>query len=192
MEKTSPKSAEDVLYTWQSAVHVLTNPSAWGGVAMSLGGGALAVGIFLTFISKSIKGLYMCAAIFAGLMLIFVFVGGIIDIFGGFRVTFILTSAGIRSLSGKGAKNAANAAIIGGLLAGNLTGMAAGTLAKSEQNVFIPYAEVTTVKIKSRRRYILVKGDWSEKPIGLYCHKDNFADIVRLLHEKCTSAKFQG
>jgi hypothetical protein len=192
MEKTSSISEEVVLYSWQSAVRVLTNPSAWSGVALSLGGGAIALGILFTFISKSVKGLYLGAGLFAGLMMIFVIIGGIIDIFGGFRVNFILTNHGVRSISGKGAKNAANAAIVGGILTGNLTGMAAGTLAKSEQNVFIPYAEVTKVKVSSRRRYILVKGDWSQKPIGLYCHKDNFTGVVQLLREHCLSAQFQG
>jgi hypothetical protein len=192
MEKTSPISEEVVLSSWQSAVRVLTNPSAWSGVAMSLGGGAIGLGILFTFISKSVKGLYLGAALFAGLMMIFVIIGGIIDIFGGFRINFILTNRGVRSISGKGAKNAANAAIVGGILTGNLTGMAAGQLAKSEQNVFIPYTEVTKVKVSSRRRYILVKGDWSQKPIGLYCHKDNFTGVVQLLHEHCLSAQFQG
>jgi len=190
MENTLPTSEEVVLYSWYSAVHVLTNPSAWSGVALSIGGGAIGLGILFAFISKSVKGLYLGAGLFAGLMLIFVIVGGIIDIFGGFRVQFILTSRGIRSLSGKGAKNAANAAIVGGILAGNLAGIAAGSLAKSEQNVFIPYTEVVKVKISNRRRYILVKADWSQKPIGLYCNKDNFADIVLLLRERCPSAHF--
>jgi hypothetical protein len=185
MEKTLQTSDEVVLKSWDASVHVLSNPSAWSGVALSLGGGALGLGILFAFISKSIKGLYLGAGLFAGLMLIFVIVGGIIDIFGGFRVHFILTSRGVRSLSGKGPKNAANAAIVGGILAGNLAGMAAGSLAKSEQNVFIPYTEVTKVKVSPRRRYILVKADWSQKPIGLYCNKDNFAGVIELLRERC-------
>lgn len=183
---------EVVLCSWEAAVRVLSNPSAWRGVALSLGGGALGLGILFTFISKSIKGLYLGAGLFGGLMFIFVLVGGIIDIFGGFRVNFILTSQGVRSISGKGAKAAAQTAVIGGILAGSLTGMAAGTAAKSEQNVFILYSEVTKVKVNSRRRYILVKGDWSQKPIGLYCNKENFTGVLHLLQERCSSSQFQG
>jgi hypothetical protein len=185
MEKTSPISDEVVLSSWKASVHVLSNPSAWSGVALSLGAGAVGLGILFAVISKSVKGLYLGVGLFVGLMLIFVIVGGIIDIFGGFRVHFILTSHGVRSLSGKGAKNAANAAIVGGILACNLAGMAAGSLAKSEQNVFISYAEVTKVRVSPRRRYILVKAGWSQKPIGLYCDKDNFAGVVQLLRERC-------
>jgi hypothetical protein len=190
MKDTSPKNEETVLYSWESSVRVLSNPSAWSGVAISLGGGALALGILFAFITKSIKGFYLAAAIFGGLMLIFVLVAGVIDMFGGFRMHFILTSQGVRSVSGKGAKAAANAVVVGGILAGNLTGMATGLLARSEQNVFIPYNEVSKVKVNSRRRYILVKGDWSQKPIGLYCTNDNFTGVLQLLREHCASTQF--
>jgi hypothetical protein len=70
--------------------------------------------------------------------------------------------------------------------------MAAGSQAKSEQNVFILYGEVTKIKLFNRRRYILVKGDWSQKPIGLYCNKNNFADVVQLLRDRCPSTQFTG
>jgi hypothetical protein len=89
MDKTSSISEEAVLYSWESAVRVLSNPSAWSGVSLSLGAGAIGLGILFTIISKSIKGLYLGAGLFGGLMLIFVIVGGIIDIFGGFRVNFM-------------------------------------------------------------------------------------------------------
>jgi hypothetical protein len=186
----SPIPEEIVLCSWEASVRVLSNPAAWRGVALSLGGGALALGILFSIIIKSIKGFYFASAIFVGLMFIFILVGGVIDIFGGFRVNFILTSRGIRSISGKGARAAAQTAIIGGILTGSLVGMAAGSLAKSEQNVFIPYGEVTKVQVNSRRRYILVKGDWSQKPIGLYCNKDNFGGVLQLLQEKCPSVQF--
>ena len=105
-------------------------------------------------------------------------------------MNFMLTSMGIRSISGKGARAAAQTAIIGGILTGSLVGMAAGSLAKSEQNVFIPYGEVTKVRVNTRRRYILVKGDWSQKPIGFYCNKDNFSSVLQLLQERCPSVQF--
>ncbi len=192
MDDKSLIPEEVVLSSWAAAVLVLSNPSAWRGVGLSLGAGALGLGILLAFISKSIKGLYLGAGLFGGLMVNFVIVAGIIDIFGGFRVNFIITSRGVRSISGKGARVAANTAFVGGVLAGSLTTMAAGSAAKSEQNVFIPYSEITRVKVNSRRRYILVRGDWSQKPIGLYCNKENFTGVLQLLQEGCSSAQFSG
>ena len=188
MDDASSPPEETVLHSWSASVRVLSNPAAWRGVAASLGGGALALGILFLFISKSVKGLYLAAGIFGGLMLIFVLVGGIIDLFGGFRMQFMLTSRGVRSISGKGAKSAANAAIVGAVLAGNLAGMAAGSLARSEQNVFLRYDEVTKIQADPRRRYILVKGAWPQKPIGLSCNAENFMSVLRLLQERCASA----
>lgn len=186
----SPIPEEVVLCSWEASVRVLSNPAAWRGVSLSLGGGALALAILFSVITKSWKGFYFASAIFVGLMSIFILVGGVIDIFGGFRVNFILTSKGIRSISGKGSRAAAQTAIIGGILTGSLVGMAAGSLAKSEQNVFIPYGEVTKIQVNTRRRYILVNGDWSQKPIGLYCNKDNFGGVLQLLQERCPSMRF--
>ncbi len=190
MDEKSSTQEEIVRYSWMASVHVLTNPSAWSGVTLCFGIGALGLGILFTFISKSLAGLYLASGIFGGLMLIFILVGGVIDIFGGFRVNFILTSDGVRSISGKGAKTAANAALIGGVLTGNLTGIAAGAAAQSEQNVSILYSEVKKIKVNSRRRYILVKGDWLQKPIGLYCNEDNFTGVLQLLQGQCSSDKF--
>ena len=125
-------------------------------------------------------------------MLVFVLVGAVIDLCGGFRVRFAITSRGVRSVSGKGARAAANVAVVGGILTGSLAGMAAGELARSEQDVFIPYGEVTKVKANARRRYILVKGHWGQKPIGLSCGTDDFSQIFHLLRERCSSARFSG
>jgi hypothetical protein len=117
---------EIVIQAWEARIRVLTNPSAWFGMCASIGGGALCLGLLFSFISKSLMGFLVALAIFCGLMLLFVMIGAVIDVFGGFRVTFFLTGQGVRSLSGAGAKAAANAAIVGGILSGSLTGMGPG------------------------------------------------------------------
>lgn len=181
-----PEEAEAIHHAWEARVRVLANPAAWRGVGLSLGGGALALGVLFSFISKSVAGLYLGGGIFAGLMLLFVLIGGVIDLCGGFRVRFLLTSRGVYSLSGKGARAAANTALVGGLLTGNLAGMGAGALARAEQTVFIPYGEVT--RVRPSGRHILVKGDWAQKPIRLACPPDEFPRILQLLRERCPSA----
>jgi len=192
MDNSPSTPAETVYYSWEAPVRVLSDPSAWRGVAASLGGGALALGMLFAFISRSLKGLYLAAGIFAGLMLVFVVVGAVIDMFGGFRIAFTLTGRGVLSRSGKGARSAAKAAIIGGIVTGNLTGMAAGALARSEHDVSILYHEVARVKVDHRRRYILVKGRWPQKPIGLYCNEENFTGVLKFLQERCSAAEFLG
>lgn len=179
---------ETVLHAWKARVRVLTNPSAWFGVSMSFGVGALFLGILFSFISESLMGMLVAAGIFCGLMFLFVLIGGVIDLFGGFRVTFALTNLGVRSMTGAGAKTAADAAVVTGILTGNLTGIAAGAAAQSEQDVFIPWGEISHVKVSEWRRYILVKGTWLQKPIGLSCDADNFTEVLRILRERCPAA----
>jgi hypothetical protein len=181
-----PGSPEVVHHAWEARVRVLANPAAWRGVGLSLGGGALALGVLFTAISKSVAGLYLGGGLFAGLMLLFVLIGGVIDLCGGFRVRFLLTSRGVYSLSGKGARAAANTALVGGLLTGNLAGMGAGALARAEQTVFIPYGEVT--RLKAGGRHILVKGGWAQKPIRLDCPPEEFPRVLQFLRERCPGA----
>lgn len=183
------QESETVLQTWGARIPVLTNPSAWFGVSVSLGGGSLVLGLLFFFISKSFMGFLVALAIFCGLMTLFVLIGAMIDLFGGFRVTFFLTGNGVRSISGAGAKTAANTAIVGGILAGNLTGIGVGAMARSEQNVYIPWGEVSRVKVSPWRRYILIKGDWAQKPIGLYCNADNFTQVLQTVSERCPAAQ---
>jgi hypothetical protein len=187
----SQEGVEVVLHSWEDRILVLSNPAAWRGMVLCLGVGALGLALLFTVISKSIAGVYLSAGLFGGLMLIFVLVSGVIDLFGGFLTRFIVTTRGVRSISGKGARAAATTAIVGGILAGSLSGMAAGTLARSEQDVFIPYDEVSAVKVNRRRQYITVRGSWLQKPIGLYCRNDDFTGILHLLEEHCPSASFR-
>lgn len=186
------EEAEVVFQSWEARVRVLTNPSVWFGIVMCFGVGTVFLAVLLTVVSRSLFGILIPAGLFVGLMVLFVVIGGVIDLFGGFRVTFYITSRGVRSVAGGGAKAASEAAVIGGLLAGNMTAVGAGALARSEQNVFIPYGDVTRVKASGWRRYVLVKGGWGEKPIGLSCTEGNFAPILRLLRARCPSARFSG
>jgi hypothetical protein len=182
--------AETVLAAWDARLRVLTNPTAWQGVGLSLGVGALGLGVLMTFISRSAAGLYLAAGLFAALMLVFVLVALVIDAFGGFRVRFLLTSLGVRSQSGKSAKAAANAAFVGGVLTGNAAAAGSGLLARSEQDVFIAYGDVKQVRVNRRRRYVVVRGDWLQKPIGLACDEGNFARVLEVLKERCPAARF--
>ncbi len=188
-EEASSKLAEEtVLRTWQARIHVLNNSSAWSGVSLCFGVGAFFLGLLLLFITKSVTGLLVAFGIFCGLMVLFVLVGGAIDLFGGFRVTFILTDRGVWSITGSGARAAADAAVVGGIFAGSLTGIATGFAARSEQNVFIPYGEISRLKVKDRRRSVLVRGKLLEKPIELYCTVENFHEVQKILMAQSPAA----
>jgi hypothetical protein len=181
-------SEETVELAWEARVRVLTNRSAWTSMGLAVGIPALLLGALMAAITRSVAGVGLAAVAFAVILVIFVFVGGVIDIFGGFGVAFLLTSRGVRSTSGKASRAAVSAALVAGLLSGKPGLLGSGLLARSEQDVFIPYPQVTRLKVNARRRYVVVRGDWAQKPIGLYCTEENFPEVLRLLKENCPPA----
>lgn len=56
--------------------------------------------------------------------------------------------------------------------------------------VRIPYREVTRVDVVPLRRHVRVEGGPLNRPIGLYCTEDNFAQVVAVLRERCRGARF--
>lgn len=188
--KTSTPEAEEISLTWENQIRILKNPDVWSGILMAFGISAFLLGIFLSAISKSLDGLLLAAGIFTFLMTVFVVVGFVIDLFGGFQVRFALTTFGVRSIAGKGAKIAANTAFWVGVLTGKAGTAGAGILARSEQNNFISFQDVSEVKLHPGRCYIRVKGGFLQKPIALYCLPDNYIDAEAILRQKCSRAKF--
>jgi hypothetical protein len=121
-------------------------------------------------------------------MLLYLLIAVVIDLCGGFKTTFALTTLGVRSIAGKGAGYAADAAFWTGLLTGKMGPLGAGALAKSEQNVFLQYANIAKVKFNPRSRSILVKGGLVDKPIRLYCTAENYGSAEAIVREKCAGA----
>lgn len=178
-------AAETISLAWDAQIRVLSNASVWGGVLAAFGiGSCLATVLFLA-ISQNVWALAVGAGLFAFFMLLFLLIGIVIDLCGGFKVTFALTNLGVRSIAGRGAGRAADAAFWTGVLTGRAGAAGAGLLAKSEQNAFIPYGQVTKVQARPGGRTILVKGGFLDKPIRLYCTAENYAQAEALLRQKC-------
>jgi hypothetical protein len=184
---------EEVLLAWKSRVKLLSNPHVWSMVILVFGAACLITAMIFGLATGSANaGLLMGAGGFAFFLVVFVGIGIVVDLFGGFRVTFLLTSRGVRSVRGKGANAVSSVAEVGGILTGNLAVLGAGLLAESERNVFIDYAEVRKVKVSSSGKYILVKGGFGEKPIGLYCEPEVSRQVIEVLRQRCASATFLG
>lgn len=173
---------EQVYLTWETRIKLLNNAGIWSSMLMVFGIPSVLLGILFGVIAENaVYVVLVPLGATGGLLLIFVGVGLIIDLFGGFKVIFILSQSGVRSLSGKAAKATATATMIAGLLAGSTTTFATGALAASEQNVFIPWDAITSVKHKVSRRFLLIKRSWGYKPIGLYCTPENHQQVLELV-----------
>lgn len=181
---------EQVLLQWPGRVRVLSNPMVWRNILLCFGIPCLLVGgLFLAISGEAGISFLVAGGLFSFFMILFVFIGLAVDLFGGFRVLFTLTDRGVWSHGGKAAKAASTAAVVSGLVAGSAAAVGAGLLAKTEEAVFIPWSEVSRVKVNPRRRYVLIKGGFLQKPIGLYCTSDNFTGVVAILRERCPASR---
>lgn len=181
---------EGLYLAWENQIRLLSNPDVWRGILMAFGISCALVTVLFLAISKSPWALLVGGGAFAFFILMFVIVGFVIDLFGGFHARFALTTTGIRFIAGKGAGAAADAAFWAGVLLGKGGLAGAGLLAKSEQNTFIAFQDVTEVKSRPGRRNIKVKGGLLQKPIILYCLPDNYTKAEEILRQRCVAAKF--
>jgi hypothetical protein len=177
------------LITWDSQIRVLGDASVWSSMLMAVGIPSVLFGVFVAVITKQPEyAAYVPLAFTSAVFTIFIIVGAVIDLFGGFRVTFVLTRDGVGSLSGKGAKAVSTAAFAVGVLGGSVGALRAGRMAKSEQNVFIPWKAITNIRINPRRRTILIRGGWLDKPISLYCEAANIAAVTAIVRDHAGAA----
>lgn len=191
--ESGAEQPEYILLLWHSRVKLLLNPHVWSMVILGFAAtGAILALIFGLASGSASAGLTMGAGGFAFLLVVFVATGTVVDLFGGFRVAFSLTTHGVRSARGKGANAVSTIATVGGILAANAAAVGAGLLSQSERNVFIAYTDVRKVKVCSSGRYILVRGGFGEKPIGLYCEADVSRRVLDVLRLRCPSARFLG
>ncbi|MEI8191286.1 MAG: hypothetical protein WCI75_16340 [candidate division NC10 bacterium] len=175
---------EQLHLTWETRIRVLTNPSVWTSMLLALGIPSVLLGIGFAVMAKRPEYALLVPLGFMSILLgIFFLVALVIDLFGGFKVVFFLTSQGVRSVAGKGARAASTVAVLAGVLAGKAGAVGAGLLAESEQNVFIPWKDITKIKVKTWRRFIHVKREWGYKPIGLYCTPENFPQVMDILRQ---------
>lgn len=179
MDDGATISPEQLHLTWETRIRVLANATVWKSLLLAFGIPSVLIGIFVASTSKHAEYALLIPAIVLGILMgLFVVVGGVIDLFGGFKAIFFLTSHGVRCVSGKGAKAASRATVVVGLLTGNPGAVGSGLLAESGQDAFIGWNDITKIKVKPRSRFIMVKQAWGIQPIGVYCTSENFSQVL--------------
>jgi len=185
--KTQPAALsenEEILFHWDHQIKMLFNPVLWGNFVACLGIPAVLLGIGFSFTGHLKEAALLAVGLIAFFAVIWVLVGIVIDLGGGFFTSFVITSKGISFSAGRRAKAAANAATVIGALAGSASTAGAGLLARSEQDGALEWKDVKKIKIRKGMRYIFVRGGFGSKPIGLYCNKENFEQVLALVQSK--------
>jgi hypothetical protein len=162
---------------------MLASARMWKNFLLAFGIPAVVLGVVTAFIGGPGLG----GTVIAGSVLLFAVlwavVGAVIDIAGGFTASYLLTNKGIRFTMGRGARGAADAAALIGVLAESSGGAGAGLLARAEQFAFLAWSDLRKVTINESSRYIQVRAGLGSKPIGIYCTEENFPrvrDLVRV------------
>jgi hypothetical protein len=159
-------AAEETLLAWDHRIRMLANPNLWRAFALVFGAPLMVLGAVLAVTAGWKTGL---TALVGGLVLfgaLWLIVGVIVDLMGGFRAHYAVTTRGLYFASGKGERRAAQAASVIGLLAGKPGAAGAGLLAQSEQDAFIAWPDIA--RVKTRGHYVEVRSRHALKPIGFY------------------------
>jgi hypothetical protein len=175
---------EAILFQWDHKIKMLFNPVLWGGFLAGFGIPALLLGIGMSFPAGVVQGFLFSGILLAFFFVIWVITGIVMDLAGGFSAHFLITDKGVYFASGKGSRGVANAATVLGALAGSASTTGAGLLARSEQDGAIEWKDVKKVKVRRGMRYIFIREGFGNKPIGLYCNKENFEPILALVQSK--------
>ncbi len=183
-EPTEVSENEPILFQWNHSIRMLFNPVLWGSFALCFGIPAILLGIGFSFTGDLKVAVLFPAALLAFFVVIWVIVGIVIDLGGGFFSSFTITSKGIYFASGPAARKAADAVTITGVLTGSALRTGAGLLAREEQDSFIAWEEIKKVSVRKEMRYISVRSGFGIKPIGMYCNQENFEPVLKLVQSK--------
>ena len=181
---------EEILVAWERKVKVLGNPAMWLYALIGFGCGAGLVGLLFAALAGPLIGLGFGAGLLAffGVISFLVMLG--IDLMGGLRTCFAVTTSGSWSVAGKGAQGISWGTAAVGAMMGSAATAGAGLLAAAEQSLFIEHADVRTVSFNERRRIIVLRRGLLSKPVALYCSEESYHPAMDALRERCPQATF--
>jgi hypothetical protein len=184
MANDNHHQCREAILEWQARISVLRNRNLWFGFLVGLAIPCILMGVVFASIGTMEGGLMVGGGSLLLFLVIFLAIGAVVDLCGGFRAVFRLTETGVESLSGKAAQRAAQVASVAGVIAGSAGAVGAGLAAREEAHVSIPWNEVRSVVARENARYISVRGEFGSKPIGLYCTQENYQEVLRIVQER--------
>ena len=181
---TAVSESEEVLFKWDHKIKMLFNPVLWGSFVACFVIPAILLGIGFSFTGNMKAAVLLPAGLIVFFAVMWFLTGIVIDLRGGFAASFVITSRGIYSSSGSGAGKAADMAAVIGALAGSAPATGAGLLARDEHDASVEWEQIEKVKVRGGMRYIFLRAGFGNKPIGLYCNKANFEQVLTLVQAK--------
>jgi preprotein translocase subunit SecG len=103
---------------------------------------------------------------------------------GGLLATFYVNNAGIGYESGHLAKKLKRGTFILSLMSGSISAAGTTLIALSQEENFIPWQDVYSVKIYPSQQVVYVKSKEHDHQITLYCSLENFNKVTKLIAKK--------
>jgi hypothetical protein len=168
---------------------MLFSARLWKSFLLVFGIPVLLLSLVVSFASKPGDGMVVLLGGLGLFGLLWAMVGAIVDLTEGFTAAYLVTDRGVHFRLGKGARGAAEAATLIGILARAPSGAGAGLLALSEQDGFIAWSDIRKLTISDRSRYVQIRARFGSKPIGIYCTEQNFVAVCGLVRAHLPQAR---
>ena len=175
---------ELLLPGWTVRIRMLVSARLWKSFVLVFGIPVTLFSVVVALASGAYDGLIVLVGGLALFAFLWAAVGIVIDVTGGFTAGYAVTNRGVHFRLGKGARGAADAATLIGLLSRSPAAIGAGLLASAEQGAFIAWRDVRKVTIDARSRYIQVRAALGSKPVGIHCTEENFARVRHVVRER--------
>jgi hypothetical protein len=174
---------------WEHRIPLVANSVLWRDLVFALGIPVLIIGAIVVIFSDAQNRLDVII-LFCVLFLIFLLIALAVmvalswSLGGGLQATFYVNHAGIGYEAGHLAKKVNRGTLILSLMSGSVTAAGTTLIAISQEENFISWEDVHSVKIYARPMVVHIRSKELINPIALYCTPDTFGRVTDMISKK--------
>jgi hypothetical protein len=174
---------------WEHRIPLVANSVLWRDLVFALGIPVLIIGAIVVIFSDAQNRLDMII-LFCVLYLIFLLIALAVmvalsrSLGGGLQATFYVNHAGIGYEAGPLAKKVNRGTLILSLMSGSVKAAGTTLIAISQEENFISWEDVRSVKIYARPRVVHIRSKELINPIALYCTPETFGRVTDIISKK--------
>jgi hypothetical protein len=174
---------------WEFTIPLVKNTIIWRDLVLTLGLPVLVIAVIVILFSNA-SDRFGVLMLFGVLFLIFLFIAFLIMgavsrcLGGGLAATFSVNNAGVGYEAGGPAKKISRGTLALSLMSGSINAAGTSLIAISQEENFISWQDVRSVKIYARQRVIYIRSKELISPIALYCTPENFGRVTDIIAKK--------
>jgi len=174
---------------WDYTIPLVKNTVLWRDLVLALGLPLIVIAIIVVLFSNASDRIGVLM-LFGVLFLTFLSIAFIVmvavsrSLGGGLAARFYVNNAGIGYEAGGPAKKISHGTLALSLMSGSIYAAGISLIAISQEESFISWQDVRSVKIYDHQRVILIRSKELGSPIALYCTPENFGRITDMIAKK--------